>query len=91
MVAIAPQFSQCYTTIQMKAKSKKNSGQRGVSAKLRAMRRQKDLTQFDLAKSAGISPNYYAKIERGEVNTSIEKLQKIVRALGVRYSDILPQ
>ena len=58
--------------------------------KIKQVRKQKGLTQEEVAKKAGISPNYYAKIERGTVNTSIEKANKIAKALGVEVSDIFP-
>lgn len=58
--------------------------------KIKEIREQKELTQEEVAKKAGISPNYYAKIERGTINTSIEKANKIAKALGVEISDIFP-
>ena len=65
--------------------SKKDFGK-----KLRNAREEKKLTQADVAKMAGINTNYYACIERGEVNPSFEKLQEIVKALKIKSSDILP-
>lgn len=61
-----------------------------IASQLRHYRRQKNLTQADLAKKAGISTNYYARIERVEVAPSVEILEKLVKALGVRSSEILP-
>lgn len=61
-----------------------------IASQLRQYRRQKALTQADLAKKAGISTNYYARIERAEVVPSVEILEKLVKALGVRSSEILP-
>lgn len=58
--------------------------------KIKKIREQKGLTQEEVAKKAGISANYYAKIERGIINTSIEKANKIAKALGVKVSDIFP-
>lgn len=58
--------------------------------KLRKVREKKDLTQQELAERADINVNYYARIERGEVNFSIDILRKIVKALGVKSSEILP-
>ncbi len=58
--------------------------------KIKVIRKQKGLTQEGLAKKAGISSNYFAKIERGTVNTSVEKANKIAKALGVAVSDIFP-
>lgn len=61
-----------------------------IATQLRQHRRQKALTQADLAGKAGISTNYYARIERSEVAPSVEILEKLVKALGVRSSEILP-
>ena len=37
-----------------------------------------------------MNTNYYACIERGEVNPSLDKLYAIIKALGVKSSAILP-
>jgi transcriptional regulator with XRE-family HTH domain len=47
------------------------------------------LTQVELAKKAGINDNYYARVERAEVSPTLEKFEKIVKALGVKSSKIL--
>ncbi len=57
---------------------------------LRKIREQKGMTQDQVAKAAGINTNYYAVIERGEVNPTYEKIERIVKALEVKSSDILP-
>ena len=61
-----------------------------IAQTLKKIRLQKDLTQAELAEKAGINTNYYAKIERGELKSSIETLEKLVKALGIRWRDILP-
>ncbi|HWY80277.1 MAG TPA: helix-turn-helix transcriptional regulator [Candidatus Sulfotelmatobacter sp.] len=53
-------------------------------------RKKRGLKQVELAVDAGINPSYYGKIERGLVNPSLEKLYRIIKALGVRTSDIMP-
>ena len=58
--------------------------------KLRKIREEKGMTQAEVAKAAGINTNYYAVIERGEVNPTYEKIESIVKALKVKSSDILP-
>tara|TARA_Y100000310_G_C20102647_1_gene543459 strand:- start:158 stop:370 length:213 start_codon:yes stop_codon:yes gene_type:complete len=57
---------------------------------LKKARLKAGLTQEAVAKKAGIHPNYYARIERGEANPSQEKLFGITRALKVKSSKILP-
>ncbi len=61
-----------------------------LGIKLRTAREKANLTQEEVAKKAGISSNYFAKIERGEINTTIEKLYKIIKALNAEASDIFP-
>ncbi len=63
---------------------------RQIAQKLKKIRLQKNLTQADLANKAGISTNYYARVERAEVSPSIETIEKITKALGVKSSEILP-
>lgn len=67
-----------------------NQTRRKIASKLRKYRLRMGLKQVDVAKKAKIYPNYYAKIERGEINTTIEKIEKIFKALGVKSSKILP-
>ena len=46
------------------------------------------LTQVEVAQAAGMNPNSYAKIERGETRPSTESLGKLVKALKISPSDI---
>lgn len=48
------------------------------------------MTQGEVAKQAGTEPNYYAKLERGESIPSLKMLEKIVKVLGIKSSDVLP-
>ncbi len=52
--------------------------------------KQVSFEQEELAKKAGIDSNSYAKVERGESRPYGVTLVKIIRALGVKSSDILP-
>lgn len=61
-----------------------------IGNQLQSARRSKNLTQAEVAKRAGTNVNYYAKIERGESIPSLKMLEKIVKALGIRSSDVLP-
>ena len=61
-----------------------------ISHKLQHTRRQKGLTQAEVSKRAETTVNHYAKIERGEVVPSLKTLEKVVKALGVKSSDVLP-
>ncbi len=62
---------------------------REIADTLKELRLKKDLTQLEIAEKAGINSNNYAKVERGERLLSILTLKKIVKALGIKSSDIL--
>lgn len=61
-----------------------------IGRQLHGARQRKNLTQAEVARRAGTTVNHYAKIERGEVVPSLKTLEKIVKALGVKSSDVLP-
>jgi len=57
-----------------------------IGNKIKEKREQKKMTQAEVAKKAGLNTNYYAVIERGEINSSVETLNKIIDALGMKLS-----
>ena len=59
-----------------------------VGNKLKKAREKAKLTQVEVAEKAGISTNYYACVERGEVNIAAERLQKIAEVLGIKLLNI---
>ena len=59
-----------------------------LSEKLKDARKKLGLTQEEVAKQIGTSGNYYAKIERGEINVTIKKLSKLIKALKIDASEI---
>jgi transcriptional regulator with XRE-family HTH domain len=54
--------------------------------KIKSARENKKLTQAEVAKKIGLNTNYYAVIERGEVKTSLENIEKICKALGIKLT-----
>ena len=54
-----------------------------LSDKLSEAREKANLTQAEVAKRTGMDVSYYARIERGEINTSYKKLHKIAEVLKV--------
>ena len=58
-----------------------------LGSKLREAREKAGLSQSELASRAGISPNYYAVVERGEKKVSYEKLRPILKVLNIRSLD----
>ena len=67
-----------------------NKSIKAIAAKLRKTRQDKGLTQEDVATKAGLSTNYYARIERAEVTPSVDTLEKLVKALKIKSAEILP-
>lgn len=61
-----------------------------IGKKIKTIREKKGLTQAEVAEKAGIHFNYFARVERGEVDARIPIIEKIAKALGVKSSDILP-
>lgn len=57
---------------------------------IRKARTKIGLTQEQLAERASLHVNYYARVERGEENPSYETIEKIVKALKVKSSAVLP-
>lgn len=54
--------------------------------KLRQLRSERNISQRDLAKMAGLSPNSISLIERDETSPSVATLQSLASALNVRMS-----
>jgi transcriptional regulator with XRE-family HTH domain len=65
-------------------KNRKKLGER-----LKNAREKLGLTQAEVATKAGLNANYYAVVERGEGNLSFEKLQRIMKVLGIKSLEIL--
>lgn len=57
---------------------------KSVGEQLRQAREKLHLTQQEVAEAAGISTNFYAQMERDEVNPSIEKVQKVKKILKLK-------
>jgi len=49
---------------------------------IKGFREKAGFSQSELAEKAGISANYYARVERGEENPTYSTIHKIVKALG---------
>lgn len=56
---------------------------------LSRIRKEQRYTQKDLAIKAGLNPNYYAKVERGDGIPSLKTLVKIAKALCVSITEIV--
>lgn len=54
--------------------------------KIKEAREKLNLTQAEVAEKANMTVNYYAMIERGEVNPSYEKIKSIARVLKMKVT-----
>ncbi|EIT7132641.1 helix-turn-helix transcriptional regulator [Vibrio natriegens] len=59
-------------------------------ANLRRIRKSKGISQDKLALSADIDRSYMGRIERGEVNITLEKAYQIASVLDCDIRDLLP-
>lgn len=60
-----------------------------IGSEIKRLRKQKDLSQADLAKATGISRAYLSDIETKSVNVSVKNLVLIASALDVRIVELL--
>jgi transcriptional regulator with XRE-family HTH domain len=61
-----------------------------IGENIQEIRQRLKMTQSEIATRAGLSTNYFARIERGDATPSIDALEEIVNALKVKSSEILP-
>jgi len=60
-----------------------------VHEKLKVLRLCKGWSQDEMAEKLGYSANGYAKIERGETDIKVDKLEKIAGAVGVDLQQLI--
>ncbi|MCG7500602.1 helix-turn-helix transcriptional regulator [Tenacibaculum sp. Mcav3-52] len=60
-----------------------------IGKKIREVREERGLTQFNLAYDADLSKNQIGRVERGENKLSIIAIIKIAKALNVHISELL--
>jgi transcriptional regulator with XRE-family HTH domain len=63
---------------------------RKIGMNIKRTRKKLGLKQVEVAVDAGLNTSYYGKIERGLINPSLKILYRIIKALKVSSSDILP-
>lgn len=57
---------------------------------IKARRKSRGMSQEELAHASGLHATYIGSLERGEVNISVLKLEKVTRALDCQLCDLLP-
>lgn len=65
-----------------------SEARKDLGRKLKKARQKAKLTQAQVAEKAGLSVNYYATVERGEENISIERIAKLEEVLDVKLLNI---
>lgn len=60
-----------------------------VGKKMRRIRKERNLSQEDVAGRAGMHVTTYGRIERGESNPPLQTLEKIAKALRTSLSDFI--
>ncbi|MHC0037907.1 helix-turn-helix domain-containing protein [Pseudoneobacillus sp. C159] len=58
-----------------------------VGEQIRIIRKNKELSQEELAEISGLHNTHIGKIERGEMNLTLESLVKVTKALGVSLEE----
>lgn len=56
---------------------------------IRAVRKERGVSQRELARALGVAQSTLSRMERGERRVSVDRLIAIARALGVRPADML--
>ena len=59
-----------------------------LGMRIRTLRKQKVLSQEQLAERVGMSSKYLGEIERGQVNFSVDIAEKISKAFGIELTDL---
>lgn len=57
---------------------------------IREVRKQKQLTQEELADKAHLDYSYINQIENGKRNPSMDAVERIAKALGIKTKDLIP-
>lgn len=60
-----------------------------IGENIKRARVRKDMTQYDLAESAGVSQPAISQIETGRNKVSLETLVKLAKALGISPAELL--
>ena len=74
---------------KVKRSNKETKLIRMLGTKVRAIRRERRMTQTDLARAARITYKYVGEIERSEKNPSVGVVSQVAGALGTTISDLL--
>jgi transcriptional regulator with XRE-family HTH domain len=62
---------------------------KSVGAKVRAIRKAKNISQEKLAELSSLHPTYISNIEQGKVNASVYSFYKVANALRVPFAELV--
>jgi len=62
-----------------------------ISEKIRLIRQQRGFTQDYIAEHIGIDPVNYGRIERGQTNLSVDRLQQICKILNISLAELFSE
>jgi transcriptional regulator with XRE-family HTH domain len=68
-----------------------NDISKNLGKRIKVLRVEKELVQSELAQLIDSDPSYIGRIERGEINITIETFARIAKALDIKPSGILKQ
>lgn len=54
--------------------------------RVKELRIERDLTQSELTEKVGLSNNFIGMVERGERNTSVDKIFKLAKAFDIKLA-----
>ena len=74
---------------KVKRSNKETKLIRMLGTKVRAIRRERRMTQSDLARAARVTYKYVGEIERSEKNPIVGVVSQVAGALGTTISDLL--
>ena len=60
-----------------------------LGQKIKALRKQQNLKQDDLAERAGVNRSYLSLVENGKSSPTIDVIEKLAKALGVDFKTLL--
>ena len=61
-----------------------------LSNRIRRLRKQKELTQAQLAEKVHVSTTHVGLVETGKRKFGLKTLQKVANVLGVKVKDLIP-
>lgn len=59
-----------------------------IGERIRYQRKEKGISQEELAERAGMHPTYIGQLERGEKSATIDSLEKVTVALEITFEDL---